>query len=122
MRMIGSSRGVRALVTLVAGTLFLAGCGDDGGTDAGSDTTAGGEATGAAADDGARYCELAAELESGDSEPTDEQLDELVAAAPEEIRSDVETFTAAIRTHEMEAEGVAEAEERILAWEEENCV
>lgn len=97
-----------AWLTLVSFLIVGCGDGDDGGT-----------ATGAG--DGAAYCEQVEVLESQESRPTDEQLDELVAVAPTEIRADVERFADAIRNDDMEAEGVGEAESRILAWEEENC-
>lgn len=100
----------RALGPLVAVGLLLTGCG------------AGDEAASTDGDgDAAAYCDLVEELESQDSRPTDEQLDRLVSVAPDEIESDVELFSDAISSGDMEAEGVAEAESRILAWEEQNC-
>lgn len=101
----------RLLASLAVSGLLLAGCGDDSGG-----ATEDADAVSASA-----YCDQVEVLESQDSEPTEEQLAALEQAAPEEIRADVERFNDAIRSHDMEAEGVAEAEERILAWEEENC-
>ena len=100
----------RALAPVLAATLLLAGCGDD-------DASTGGDGAGNAA----AYCDLVEVLEGQDSRPTEEQLDGLAAAAPTEIRADVELFGDAIANDDMEAEGVSEAESRILAWEEAKC-
>jgi iron uptake system EfeUOB component EfeO/EfeM len=99
----------RPVASLLVAGLLLAGCGDDSGVEAAADG------------DPAAYCALVEEFDSQDSAPSDEQLDELVAVAPAEIRADTERFTDAVRTGDMEAEGVAEAEARLLAWEEANC-
>lgn len=101
---------LRTIAWLTLGSVLVVACGsgDDSGTEA-----ADGDAT--------AYCEQVEVLESQDSRPTDEQLDELTAVAPPEIRADVELFGNAIRNDDMEGEGVSEAESRILAWEEENC-
>ena len=100
-----------AAVSFIAASLFIAGCGDDDGAAVGASPIAGPSA----------YCELADELDSQDSQPTEEQLAGLVAAAPAAIRSDVEVLVEAIKSGEMESEEVAEAESRILAWEADNC-
>ena len=101
---------VGTIARLTLGSVLVVGCG--GGDDVGTEAAAG---------DAAAYCEQVEVLESQDSRPTDEQIDELTTAAPPEIREDVELFGNAIRNDDMEAEGVSEAESRILAWEEENC-
>jgi hypothetical protein len=86
----GMWRAVAGLATVA----LLAGCGggDDeaatGGTTEVEETTSGGDAQPSA--ENAAYCELARELDEQESFPTVEQLDELAAAAPEEIRDDVE--------------------------------
>ncbi|MBW3665436.1 MAG: hypothetical protein KY469_20265 [Actinobacteria bacterium] len=108
MRRIATGRSAGLLAAATAGTLLLGACGGDD------------DATGDAGD-AAAYCDLVEVLESQDSRPTDEQLEQLAAVAPAEIRDDVELFGDAIANDDMEAEGVAEAESNILAWEEDNC-
>ena len=82
------------------------------GTACGADDS---EATG----DNTAYCELAAELEAA-GEPTEGQLDEVVAAAPEEIRDDVEAFVDAARTGNFSAD-IEDREQAIMSWEAEHC-
>jgi hypothetical protein len=101
------TRSARLVVAATAGALLLGACGgDDAADDAG---------------DAAAYCDLVETLESQDSRPSDEQLEQLAEVAPAEIRDDVELFGNAIANDDMEAEGVGEAESNILAWEEDNC-
>jgi hypothetical protein len=137
---------MRSTVVRIIGTLSalllavgLAACGNDAG---------GGTASGPDPD---RYCELVAELETAGGEAFDaieadedateedfaaagkqfaedqsERFDELVAVAPEEIADDVELLIQSIRAQsglddEVDQEEAAAAEERITAWEEENC-
>lgn len=111
MQAMTTRRSTRALVMVAASTLLLAACSGDGDD---GDAVSG-------AGDAAAYCDLVQVLDSQDSHPTQEQFDQLVAAAPGEIRADVELFTEAIANDDMEAEGVGEAEARMLEWEEQNC-
>jgi hypothetical protein len=99
------SRSALTLAAVAAGAMLVGACGG-GGDVAPSGATA--------------YCDLVEVLESQDSRPSQEQLDQLVAVAPAEIRADVDLFGNAIAKDDMEAEGVGEAESRILAWEESN--
>ena len=131
MRVIGSL----CIVLLAVG---LTACGGDEG---------GGSASGPDPD---RYCELVAELEESGSaafeaveadedateedymaaskqftEDSAEEFEELIEVAPDEISADVETLVGSIRAQavgEAQArEEAAAAEERITAWEEDNC-
>lgn len=119
----------------MAGLLLVAACGDDE-EDAG---------------DVERYCEVSRELDEAGTdhfealeadetateddfaeaerqfvEDNEEEIDELIESAPEEIRGDVETFVEAMRSGELSAEGgppedAVAAEEDIVAFEEANC-
>jgi hypothetical protein len=119
--------------------LGLTACGGDDG---------GGSASGP---DPERYCDLVAELETAGGEAFDdieadedateedfaaagkqfaedqsENFDELIAVAPEEIKEDVELLIQSIRAQsgladEVDQEEASAAEERITAWEEDNC-
>lgn len=80
--------------------------------------------------DVAAFCSLSAEFEEQSEFPSAEQLDEVVDAAPGEIRDDVETLADAFRSIEddpevaaevFEDEEVLEAGERVEQFEEENC-
>jgi hypothetical protein len=87
--------------------LVVAACGDD--DDGG---TASAEA----------YCALAAELDQAEEQPSDAQLDEILEAAPEEIRDDLQVIIDAIQTGNFDDEAaIEEAESNLLAFEEENC-
>ncbi|HUW04615.1 MAG TPA: hypothetical protein VMW08_19860, partial [Acidimicrobiales bacterium] len=86
--------------------LFAVGCGDD---DDSSDSSA------------SDYCNLSAELDASDTEPTPEDFEAIVAAAPDEIKDDIEVFVAAGQSGDLSAPGVAEAEANLLAFEEANC-
>ena len=109
-------KGTLAFGSVVA--LAITGCGDDPAEVAGSN--AGGEAAG---DDLERYCELQRELQSeGDAA----KLDELAAVAPPEIASEVGSVTEAYKVvlesgDEHAAEGVAEQEAAMHAFNEERC-
>jgi len=97
----------------------LAACGDDddgggGGGDAGGD--------GGGGEDVQAYCDIAAELSEIEGEIPEEQLDQVVEVAPEEIRGDVEVVVEAIRTQDTEnADEVVAAQENLSAFEQENC-
>ena len=69
-----------------------------------------------------KYCEFSAELFAAGDE-SDEDLDRLAELAPEDIKDDVETVVESMKTDEQGEAGpeVEEAENRVLAWEEENC-
>jgi len=103
------SRGGR--LALVAGAMSMASlglvaCGDDGG----GDVTA--------------YCDLSAELDTQESFPTDEQLDEIASLAPDEISEEADTV---VETFKAEGEAgfedpaVQEAFVSIEEYEAENC-
>jgi hypothetical protein len=126
--------------------LALAACGDDE-----PDTQSAAEptATSPASGDADRYCELTAELEGIGEEvfadvpedaPAEEymrreqqlleqgsaQFEELERVAPEEIADDVPVMLDGIRARAATGEDpdqdtASAAEERVLAWEEENC-
>lgn len=137
-----NSKIVRAFGCLIvmALALGLTACGDDGG--------GGGAASGPDPD---RYCELVEVLEKAGSEAFDEvesdenatdedfaaaskaftesvkdEFDELIKVAPADISDDVKTLIASIRGRaglgdEVDDKEASAAEERITAWEEENC-
>jgi hypothetical protein len=117
-RSILAAFGVAALVA------FGAACGDD---DSGS--TAESADAGTEADDGgaevAAYCTMIGEFETAEEFPSDEQLDELASIAPEEIRDDVAALVEGLKADEEpsdeETTSLQEAEERVTAWEDENC-
>lgn len=96
-----------AAVFVAAAGLFIAGCSDDSDDDASADVDA--------------YCEMAAELDAQDTPPTDEQLDAILEATPDEIKDEGETFVAAIKADEDFTEEDIEAEAAIQAFEAENC-
>lgn len=75
------------------------------------------------ADEGSveEYCEFAAELDSREEVPSDEDLDRIVDLAPEEIKDDVETLADAIKEGDMESDEATAAGERLEAWEDDNC-
>lgn len=119
--------------------LGLSACGGDDGGDA------------AAGPDPERYCELVAELQEAGgkafdevqadkdateqdfasaskefTEDSEEAFEEMVEVAPKEIKEDVEILIASIRGQsglgeEVPKDEATAAEERIRAWEEENC-
>lgn len=115
--------------------ITLGACSDD-------DDDASGDAEVAA--DEERYCELTAEVEAqaeetfsglgedaGEEEvaaaqaqlleEVDDELDEMVDVAPPEIADDVEAYVAFFRAQMRNEEAEEVSDERILAWEEENC-
>lgn len=131
-----------ALVLALAASSFLAiGCGDDE-NGAGEDV---------AGPDLERYCELSAELDRAGEEAfrdlendpqataedfkaaerdlvedNEEQLDEIVQAAPEEISQDAETLQASLRARaglggDVDEAEAAAAEKRVQAFDKENC-
>lgn len=67
------------------------------------------------------YCTLSAELDNQDTAPTEEQLAEIEAAAPPEIAEDVAALVAAVRTENFDDPELQQAEQRLLAYEEDNC-
>lgn len=67
------------------------------------------------------YCEFSAELDSRGEEPSEEDLDRIVELAPEEIKDDVETLAEAIKNDEHDSEEATAADQRLQAWEEDNC-
>jgi uncharacterized Zn finger protein (UPF0148 family) len=102
-------RSILAALGVVSLVAFGAACGDDDG----------------GGDDLAAYCAKVAEFEAMDEQPSDEELDEIIDLAPEEVRDDVSTLVEALKADEEpegeELDTVLEAEERITAFEEENC-
>ncbi|WP_040336738.1 hypothetical protein [Candidatus Blastococcus massiliensis] len=130
--------------------LALAACGDDEpDTQSAPGPAATSAATSAAGGDADRYCELTAELEAigegifadvpedaGEEEymrreqqlleQGSAQFEELERVAPEEIADDVPVMLDGIRARAATGEdpnqdAASAAEERVLAWEEENC-
>lgn len=124
-----------ALAVAAVLAIALGACSDD-------DDDASGDAEVATADE--RYCELTAEVEaqaeetfSGLGEDADEEqvaaaqaqlleevddeLDEMADVAPAEITDDVEAYVAFFRAQMRNEEAEEVSDERILAWEEENC-
>lgn len=79
----------RSAAGMAAVLMLLGGCGDDGEVASDEDVQEEQPEQGAG-DDAQAYCDVARELDEQQSFPTPEQLDELVAAAPEEIKGDVE--------------------------------
>ncbi len=122
--------GCRVLVGAAALALVAAGCSDDEPT-----ATAGGAGGGAttiaaaAGGDSEAYCALATELDTQEDFFTVEQLEALLAAAPEEIRAEAEAvvpvFTEAIEAGDpfaaFEDPVVAENLPAIEAYEEDTC-
>ena len=88
--------------------LTVAGCGDDGSS------------AGRVAADVAPYCELAAELDAMQTQPTTEQLERVVSVAPADIEADVAAFVEAVTTGEY-GPGIEDAEARLMEWESANC-
>lgn len=120
----------RTMVLLLLPFLAVVSCGDDSEDEA----------------DTARYCELVAAVESageeifgdlGDDATDDElvaaeaelvermsdELEEMAAVAPPSIADDVDDYVAAYQDRAEGEEGadVSAQEERILAFEEDNC-
>lgn len=107
--------------------VLLAGCGDDGdGGEVATDEDVQEEPSEpeqAAGGDAQAYCDAARELDGQEAFPTPEQLDQLVAAAPEEVKADVEfvteRFEAAIETGDPAgAFADPEVEQRLRSIEE----
>ena len=90
--------------------LPIAACGDD---DDGDASAAGVE----------RYCELQIALNEQETPPSAEQLDELIAAAPDEIKEDTRFFADAVAKGPAAYEDpkVQEAEQRLVAFDEREC-
>ena len=107
--------GTGFVVCLALGLAVLGGCGDDdddggGGGGGGSDVQA--------------YCDLAAAAGQGEAGASEDQLDQLLEAAPDEIQDDVQTVVEAIQSGDAEAVSapeVTEASENITQFEQENC-
>ena len=118
----------RAAAAMATVTVLLAGCGEDGGEVATDEDTQQTQQTQQGTDEQASgdiqaYCDAARELDEQQDFPTPEQLDELVAAAPEEIKDDVEfvteRFKAAIESGDPAgAFGDPEVEQRLEPIEE----
>ena len=129
----------RWLIVGVVAMLTLGACGDDDGDDAQ-----------ASSGDVERYCDLTNELDEAGSEAFDaleddenateedfarvmegfieahvDEFQERRRVAPEEIRTDVDRMLdgieAGAHADEQPDENVAEAEQRVLAFEEANC-
>lgn len=78
----------------------------------------------------AAFCRLAAEFDEQDGEPSTDQLGDIVDAAPEEIRDEVESLANALQQVEDDPESAAElfadeelleAGERVEQFQDENC-
>ena len=67
------------------------------------------------------YCDMSAELDAAGAPPSEEQLEEIVDVAPDEIKDDVRTLADAIREEDFEAEAAQEADRNLQEWEEEHC-
>jgi hypothetical protein len=135
-------------LALAAGlVLALAACSED--EPAAAERTASSAEASAGSGDADRYCELTAELEGigqqvfadVPEDATEEdyvrleqqlldqgsrQLDELARVAPEAIADDVPVLLDGMRARaatgeDPDQDAASAAEERILAWEEENC-
>lgn len=90
----------RTAAAVTAVTVLLAGCGGDDdevtteeGAQEETEQTQSTENEGTASGDFQAYCDAARELDEQQDFPTPEQLEELAAAAPEEIKDDVEFVT-----------------------------
>ena len=99
-------RRLLSILTAVPLCIALGACGDDDPASDGPDAAA--------------YCAAAAELESSATEPTEEQFDQIVSVAPEEIRDDVAALVEANRTREFPPD-IETHEANLVAWEAENC-
>lgn len=67
------------------------------------------------------YCELSNRLNDSASGPSDEELDQLIAVAPDEIRDEVRTLVEAIQRGEFFSEEVGDADEAVSDYDAENC-
>lgn len=94
----------RAALAFALTAVALAGCG------MGATTTSAQE-----------YCALSADLDAQTEPPSEEQLADIQAAAPAEIADDVATLAEAVRNQDLGGPDTAEAEQSLLAWEQENC-
>lgn len=75
-------RGRTGLILLALSVFTaVAACGDDDDTEAATDDTTAAES---------EYCVLAAEMDASDDFPTVEQLEALIAAAPDEIKAEID--------------------------------
>lgn len=115
----------RSLVaTVVCATVLLAACGDDG-DDSTAPTPAPAPAPSVAAsseDAALEYCTLIEEI--GDELPTDDQFDQILAVAPEEIADNLGVVVAAVREDPEGAfsdPAVAENFPAIQAYESATC-
>ena len=140
---------LRRLLAALAALLFVTGaaaCGDDDTTestasettdtgDEAAETTDTGEETTDTGDEAvtgdlAEYCAQSAALDEQTEVPTEEQLDAIIAVAPEEIRADLELFIgkflelggdeAALEELFTDEEAYAAAT-RVEGFEQENC-
>ena len=105
------------LAAFAAGALALTGAcaGDDANVDANIEASA--------EDEGSveEYCDMAAELDALDGTPSDEQLDEIVELAPEEIKDDVETLARSVKEQDFDDPETEAAGNRVEEWEADNC-
>lgn len=99
-----SARVVTSVVAVVA--LLLAGCGND---DEGDEQSI------------VAYCELSRTLNEADREPTEEELDQLVQLAPDEIQDEVATLVQAVESGDFDDPEIAEADQALSSFEEEHC-
>jgi len=98
-------KGIRLVPFVILLVLFAVGCGDDDSSDS------------SASD----YCDLSAELDASETEPTAEDFEAIIAAAPDEIKDEVELFVDAAQSDDFSDPGVADAEAKLIAFEEANC-
>lgn len=124
------TRTITAIVAVAALAIGITACSDDADDATASDEATTTEVASNAADDGAEdlteFCALATEL-SGAAAPTQEQIDEYAALAPDQISEPVDTFVAAFTAAEgnlgeafSDPEVVAASDE-IAVFEAEEC-
>jgi hypothetical protein len=115
---------LRVMAAVLAATLFLGACGDDDETASGDDTTTTADGTTTTEGEGSEFCELSAALDEQDGPPTEEQLVELEAAAPEDIADDMSLIVeryAEVGEAAFEEPEVGQSIGAIESWEAENC-
>jgi uncharacterized cupredoxin-like copper-binding protein len=117
------------MALLMAPLLLLTACGDDGGSESAdaTTTTVGGGGGGDEGED-SEYCTLSREMDEQEEFPSEEQLNALAAAAPDEIADDVQfvvdAFIEAGEENIFEVFSDPEVEERlepIEAYDAEVC-